>query len=127
MGECIVLKASALVSSLVGVALIVASAANAHGGNRHEGSVIAGTVRSVSKESVTLGTASGELEVVPSDDTRFVAGDAPTARTAIKAGMRVSVHGSKLPGGAIAARDVTLDASTPAAKPGDEKAGSDQR
>jgi hypothetical protein len=59
---------------------------------------------------MTLDTDSGELEVLLSDDTRFMEHDAPVARTALKAGMLVEVHGSKLPGGGLAARDVTLDA-----------------
>jgi hypothetical protein len=53
-----VVKASALVSSLVGVALMIASVANAHGSDRHDGSAITGTVRSVSQESMKLDTAS---------------------------------------------------------------------
>ena len=120
-------KASAVASFWIGVAAMIASVANAHGGDRHDGSAITGTVHSISKESLELETALGEVGIVLSEETRFVEDDAPIARTALKVGMRVSIHGSKLPGGGIAARDVTLDLSKPTGESGDRHTGQDQR
>lgn len=95
-----------LLFSLAAV-LLVASGALAHGEEYHEKG-LEGSVVALAGDVLTVRTASGPVAVTLTEETSIVSGDKRRGREALQPGSRVTVHGSKLPGGGMVAREVIL-------------------
>lgn len=87
--------------------LLIAGGAVAHGGARHQGG-LEGSIVALAGDVLTLQTASGSLSVTLTEKTSIVSGDRKRGREALQPGSRVTVHGSKLPGGGMVAREVIV-------------------
>ncbi|RUL83565.1 DUF5666 domain-containing protein [Tautonia sociabilis] len=101
------------ISAVIAAALFALTAvppALAHDPSLHKGKPVAGEVASIAKNTISLKTDSGMMKVTFDRGTRFEHGDHQSSAEEIREGMRVTVFGTKLPGGAIVAREVVLDA-----------------
>lgn len=67
-----------------------------------------GEVTAVDANGFRLKTKDGVVKVNYSSKTKFEADKKPAERTAIKAGTKVGVAGSKLPSGEVMANDVLI-------------------
>lgn len=102
-------KLSAVIAAAL-FALTAVPPALAHDPSLHKGKPVAGEVASVAKDAVSLKTDSGTIKVTFDRETRFEHGDHQSSAEDLRQGMRVTVFGTKLPGGEIVAREVLLDA-----------------
>jgi hypothetical protein len=102
----------AVVVGIVGLA----SPALPHEGT-HKGSSVQGEVLSLQENALTLKNERGEIPITLTAKTQVVAGGKPVGREALQPGIHVDVHGSKLPGGGLAAREIVIEAPRDGASP----------
>jgi hypothetical protein len=84
----------------------------AHDG-AHKGSAVQGTVVSIAEDTLRVKGEGGEIAITLSPRTQIRSGSETLGRDALKPGLRVDVHGSKLPGGGFAAREVVIEPVPP--------------
>jgi len=89
----------------------------AHDG-KHTGSSVQGIVVSMTGDTVVIKAGGSDVSVTLTKKTQIVTSSGAVDRKALVPGARVDVHGSKLPGGGFAAREVVLE-SAPGAPDGD--------
>jgi hypothetical protein len=82
--------------------------AMAHDPALHKTRPVEGTIDTVAPDHITLGTSSGPVRVVLSDETTVERGDTPIGVDQIRPGDHVAVYGPKLPSGEVAAREVIV-------------------
>lgn len=88
---------------------------SAHDASKHKGKGTTGEISSVTSDGLQLKTSAGLLKITLTADTRIEHGDAPSHRSHLMKGAKVTVFGTKLPGGEIVAREVVI-AGGPAGK-----------
>ena len=81
---------------------------SAHDASKHKGKGTTGEISSMTSDALQLKTAAGVLKITLTADTRIEHGDAPSDRSHLKKGAKVTVFGTKLPGGEIVAREVVV-------------------
>jgi hypothetical protein len=87
-------KRNIITTKLLSIALVIASAALAHGGFDH----VIGTVAGISGNVLTVKTTKGNVDVKLDDKTEFSKGDLKAQASDLKPGLRVIVdipEGSK--------------------------------
>ncbi len=94
------------------LALVWVAPSRAHDG-AHTGTSIKGTVEKLEADALRVRTESGEVSITLSARTQIRSGKAPAEREALRPGVYVHVHGSKLPGGGFAAREVLIESPPP--------------
>jgi hypothetical protein len=99
------------------------SRALAHDGP-HKGASVQGTVVSVADDTLRVKGERGEIAVTLSARTQVRSGSQVVGREALQPGVRVDVHGSKLPGGGFAAREVVIES---APREGSSQSGGKER
>ena len=87
---------------------------SAHDASKHKGKGTTGEISSMTSDALQLKTAAGVLKITLTADTRIEHGDAPSDRSHLKKGAKVTVFGTKLPGGEIVAREVVIAAGSAA-------------
>ena len=93
---------------IAALALLVPIAASGHETSKHRGKPTEGEVVSVVGDTLSVDTAAGRVAVTLTETTRFERGDQAATRAALESGVHVSVFGTKLPGGALVAREVIV-------------------
>ena len=88
----------------------------AHDPSKHKGKATEGEILSVAADRFELKTAAGNTTVLLTDKTKIEHGDQAVAKDHLKQGLRVSVFGTKLPTGELAAREIVLSGKTAHAK-----------
>src|SRR5262245_49329046 len=92
-------------------ALLASQGAWAHGGRKHGGASLEGSIEEVATESFTLATERGAVPVTLTKETAIVSEDGKAlGRDSLQPGVHVVVGGHKLPGGGVAAVEVTVHA-----------------
>ena len=104
-------KFNILLLLLLGAALFQQNL-SAHDASKHKGKGTTGEISSVTSDGLQLKTAAGVLKVTLTADTRVEHGDAPSDRSHLVKGAKVTVFGTKLPGGEIVAREVVIAAGS---------------
>lgn len=94
---------TALFAVLISLPSLMAHDADQHAGTPTEGQIVA-----VSKDSFDLKTADSTMKVTFTADTVFELGDAKVDKSHLMKGAKVSVFGTKLPSGSIAAKEVVM-------------------
>ena len=83
-------------------------AASAHEGKTH-GTTIAGTVKTLTNDTLVVTTEAGDVSATLTPRTTFVdAEERAFERSAIQPGDHVMISGSKLPGGGLSAAEVVV-------------------
>jgi hypothetical protein len=86
--------------------VLLAPQAPAHEGTHGVG--LTGSVVSIAGDVLTLATEKSQVAVTLTEKTRVTSGAKAVGREALTSGVRVHVHGSRLPGGGFAAREVEI-------------------
>lgn len=90
------------------LALLVPIAAAGHEASKHRGKPTQGEVVSMEGDRLSIATPAGRVVVTLTEATKLEQGDHATTRDALKSGVHVTVFGTKLPGGALVAREVIV-------------------
>ncbi len=100
-----------LIHTLIATALF-ASPAFAHDPKLHKGPKVEGKVVSMKGDRLELGAPGSSVPVYLTDETRYEQGEggAKAARSALREGQRVVVHGRKLASGKFVASEVMIHA-----------------
>lgn len=88
--------------------LVSATQCFAHDQKHHKGTPTVGTIVSISADGFELKTENETLAVTFTDKTEFERGKNDVASHDLRDGMKVTVVGTKLPGGKLAAKSVLL-------------------
>ncbi len=104
---------------LATVALIAPVQIEAHDPAKHKGKGTVGEIVSVAGDRLELKNPAGILKVTLTGETRIEHGNAAVDKSHIAKGNKVTVFGTKLPGGELAAREIVIT-SSPASKGGDK-------
>jgi len=91
------------------VLLCAGALAGAHDGP-HAGGSVKGKVVSLAEDTLTVETEDGTVSVTLARRTAIVRDGGALKRAALIPGTLVDVHGSKLPGGGFAAREIVIEA-----------------
>lgn len=89
-------------------ALLAPVALRAHDASKHKGKGTTGEIVTVADDRFELKTASGNVMVTLSGDTRIEHGKSTVDKTHLLKGSKVTVFGTKLPGGELVAREVVV-------------------
>src|SRR5262245_52865725 len=100
-----------LFSTILAIALLAPSLANAHDPSLHKGKATAGEIVSVSGDKIELKTAAGPVTVSLNDKTKYEHGNQAVDKSHLQKGERVSVFGTKLATGELVAREVVIGAA----------------
>lgn len=81
----------------------------AHDASQHKGAPIEGIIEAVTDTTVTIKTAGGSsVDVTVSDETAVETDAGPASLAALRVGEDVTVHGPKIPGGGVAAKEIIV-------------------
>jgi hypothetical protein len=83
--------------------------AGAHDAKLHKGKPVEGEIVSIDGAKLELKTAAGVVPVILQEKTKYEHGNKAVNRTHLKKGGRVSVFGTKLPTGEMAAREILIN------------------
>jgi len=97
-----------IIATLFIAGLIVPFSANGHDPSKHKGKATKGEVVSVANDRVELKTADGVKTVLITDKTKFERGDQAASLADLKKGDSITVMGTTLASGELAAREVLL-------------------
>ena len=96
-----------LLSIPLAIALAV-GVAGAHDAKLHKGKPVEGEIVSVDGQKLELKTAGGVVPVTLSAKTKYEHGSQTVTKTHLKKGAHVSVFGTKLATGEMAAREIVI-------------------
>lgn len=113
------LQTTLLLAGLMSVSLLSAHDEKLHTGNATQGEIV-----SIAGNNVVMKTATGNVKVTLNKDTKFEMGDAAVDVNHFKKGDKISVIGTKLATGELAAKEV-LRTVTPSKAAG--KAAADHK
>ena len=111
---------------LVTVALIAPVQIEAHDPAKHKGKGTAGEIVSVASDQLELKNQAGVFNITLTGDTRIEHGNAAVDKSHLLKGSKVTVFGTKLPGGELVAREIVITSSPVSRRggqPKDKKAG----
>jgi len=97
-----------IIATLFIAGLMVPFSADGHDPSKHKGKATKGEVVSVASDRLELRTADGVKTVLITEKTKFERGDRAAALADIKKGESVTVIGTTLASGEVAAREVLL-------------------
>ncbi len=81
----------------------------AHDASQHKGTPLEGTIEIVTSTTVTIKTPTGaSVSVTVSEETAIATEAGPATLAALRTGEHVTVHGPKLPGGGVAAKEIMV-------------------
>ena len=83
----------------------------AHDASKHKGKPVQGEVVSSAGDRFELKTETGVIPVTFSSKTKFEHGNVSVDKTHVTKGTHVSVFGTKLPSGAMVAREILIGSS----------------
>lgn len=95
----------------------LAVAAGAHEGSAHKEKPVEGEVKAVAGDRITLQSGSSTLTVVLDDSTKLERGDKPATKADLKPGEHLSVFGTRLGTGELAASEIMIGGAHGAGKP----------
>jgi len=99
------------IATLFLAGFIVPFSANGHDPSQHKGRATKGEVVSVANDRLELKTAAGVKTVLITEKTKFERGDRAAALADLKKGESITVMGTTLASGEVAAREVLLKPS----------------
>ena len=102
---------------LLTAALIAPVQIEAHDPAKHKGKGTAGEIVSVAGDRLELKNQAGVMKVTLTSETRIEHGEAAVDKSHLIKGSKVTVFGTKLPGGEVVAREVVIT-SLPVSKRG---------
>lgn len=102
------MKRKRLAAIALAVTCFAATPAFAHDQSLHKGKATEGEIVSVQPERFVMKTGDGEKTVTLGEKTKIEVGDSEGKREDLKAGARVAVFGTKLPGGEIVAKEIVV-------------------
>lgn len=97
------LQNTLLLAGLVGASLLSAHDEKLHTGNATQGEIV-----SIAGNNVVMKTATGNIKVTLSKDTKYEMGDQTVDVNHFKKGDKVSVIGTKLATGELAAKEMMM-------------------
>lgn len=97
-------------------AVLCLSPLRAHDAKLHKGNATPGEIVSIAGSTVVVKTAKATLNVVVDKDTKFEMGDQVVDLSHFKAGDKVTVIGTKLATGELAAKEVVMTMAPAKAK-----------
>lgn len=101
----------------------LAVAAGGHEGPVHKEKPVEGEVKAVAGDRITLQSGSSTLTVVLDDRTKLERGDKPATKADLKPGEHLSVFGTRLGTGELAASEIMIGAARDAGKPDEHMGG----
>ena len=100
------------VLAVVGLSIVAGilpeGVARAHDPSKHRAKATYGEIVRASKDAVTIAGKGGETTFTLAPETKVLRAGEETDSRALKAGEKVSVFGTKLPGGEVAATEINL-------------------
>jgi hypothetical protein len=99
-----------LATLLITFSFVVATVA-AHDASQHKGKATEGEITAINGDSIELKTAAGNVRVSLNAKTKIEHGTEAVDRSHLKSGERVSVFGTKLPGGELVAKEIVIPAA----------------
>jgi hypothetical protein len=96
--------------AMITVLLLSATPAFAHDESSHGRKPTEGVIDAVHGDHLSLRSQKGTISVVLDEKTAIEQDEKPVGRDRLEPGARVSVFGTKLPGGEIVARDIVVSA-----------------
>lgn len=92
----------------------------AHDASLHRGTPLDGRIVAVTSTTITIATASGSsVDVAVSDETTVNTEAGPATQGTLTAGQHITVHGPKLPGGSVAAKEIMVHTHPGSHEPND--------